>query len=91
MDIVLLPVEQNTETQMYVILSGSFKQKINAETVVKMIEKLQLDYRTWISEVLIRGSIWYRVMLGEFPDRISAKKIADLLKEELGWETVIIP
>ena len=83
--------EAEPSTQMYVIQAGSFEQKINAETVVKIIEKLQLNYRTRISEVLIHGSIWYRVMLGEFPDKKSAKKVADLLEEKLGWETVIIP
>lgn len=81
---------ENGKMSEYDIQIGAYRQKINAETVVKIVEKTQLDHRIWISEALIRGSIWYKVMLGEFPDRVSAQKVADRLKEELGWEVVII-
>lgn len=86
-----LPAVEESSIQTYLIQAGSFKQKINAETVVKMIEKMQLNYRTQISEILIRGSIWHRVILGEFPDKISAQEVVELLRQELELEPVIIP
>jgi len=80
----------DSSKQTFVIQVGTYRQKINAETVVKIIEKLELNKRIWVSEALIRGSIWHRVMVGDFNDRTSVQKVADELNDELGWEVVIL-
>lgn len=82
---------QRSVNGKYVVQVGSFRQEINAETVVKMVEHMKLNYRVWISEVLTHGSTWYRVMVGKFPDKASAQKVTDLIKEELDLEPAVMP
>ncbi len=81
--------DTSSETPKYTLLVGSFQNRRNAESLIESLDALELGTKTYLTEVMIRSRLWYRVTLGGFQEREDA---AELMSEvvELGMEPLVI-
>jgi len=74
----------------YTVQVSSFKDMKYAEKLASKLEKK--GYPTFIKSVqLSNGQIWYRVNIGKYPDRDSAKSFAQMLQAKETLKTMVIP
>ncbi len=73
----------------YTLLVGSFQNRRNAESLIESLDMLELGAKTYLTEVMIRSRLWYRVTIGGFYNREEAAGLINQVVE-LGMEPLLI-
>jgi general secretion pathway protein D len=76
-------------------LAGGYHLQVQSHSdqmsAIASVERLkQMGHQAHIDETDVDGKIWYRVNIGDFPDRVAAQTARDTLSEQGIADTLII-
>ncbi len=77
------------QQQLFVLQIGSYRQKENAESQMKYFGLL--GYPVQVESVQKKGKTYYRVLLGKFATRATAKRFGEAFKKRYGLSFRILP
>jgi cell division protein FtsN len=76
------------ESDVYFVQVQSLADEMSAIQSVGQLK--QLGHQAHVTESDVDGKIWYRVMIGGFPDRASAQTVRDTLSTQGVADTLIV-
>lgn len=87
---IIAPTERkmdNAAVTGYFIQAGAFKNEVNAETLMKKIQGLEIEQNAGINRVYNNGL--HRLKLGPYGTKAEAEKVAANIRQQLNISTLI--